>query len=281
MAEKYFQSNGISSWVSLAEPGSPEADEIYRFRGKLYTPKELGGEGSYIADTDIRLVGEDLSSPATDFSELREFHPVYDQQKVPDHKLSKTAYFFVKDGSDIVVSGWLVPYSPETGIPMELAYKWDGYFSGSDEYLTENGIGAIDTRNSIEIGRLCSTKKTGLGSIVMAFRTLHHFLNELGVDNYFDAAMDVDGRRLASFYETIGMRKVELYTCDTVTGAKQDDSVIKPVTSPIVYWAQHMNVPHTQKRAKNGDYDKQPSVRNGAALRKGMLKGVAPYLFND
>lgn len=290
MADRYFttEDRKFTSYISTAGPESNEADEIHRFRGSLYKPHDNRNEWDFIADTDITLVGEDKILPAKDYRELREFHQVFDRQKVPGHKLDRTSYFFVRNNDmngDIAVSGWLVPYSPLTRIPMEnlgreQGYKWDGYLEGKNDYLIENSIGPIDTMNAVEIGRLCSLReKASPIAVLLAFKTLHKFLEELGVDNYFDAAMDINGRGLASLYETVGMRKVEQYTCDTVTDSKIEDGTVKPVLTPITYWSQHMNIPHTQERIRSGDFGSEPIIRNGAKLIERRAKFIAPYIF--
>ena len=271
---------GLTSWISLGDlEDEGIAREIYRQRGRVYDPKTFIGRESYIADTDIRLVGSDLESSAERFDDLHEYHPIWDDFEVEDHVLPKTAKVYIRNNGDIVASGWLVPYSPEFGIPMEnrhgeQGYRWDGYLDGNDKYLQKHGIETIDSLKAIEIGRFSNID--GPYAFKLLIRTLYRFLKELGVEDYFDAAMDEPGRNYASLYEMIGNRKVEQYTADTVTEAKKDNGIIIPVKRSITYWSQHNNVRHTEERAKNNDFGNP----EGAKISRKMIQYISPELMN-
>lgn len=314
--EKYFRMGDmVSSIIVPDKPGDLVREGIYRHRGMKYIPKEYGGDGDWIADTRINLV----FPKDGDLKKLKEVSE-FDYQDVPGHKLEKTSYFVVerlgsRGKKEIVVSGWLVPYSSQKGIPMEnregrkgprdQGYDWSEYMKGNDEYLQKNDLGEINWNDAVEIGRFCKSLSCdgieGEIAVGLAFRTLHKFLDECGINNYFDAAMNerkfinINGsstrRQYASLYERIGMRKVELYPCDTVVGIRKNEKgdLWEPVLKPVTYFAQHVNVPHIEQRASSHDFGKKKVEKiqldgreifvNPANLNKRILQFVAPYTF--
>ncbi len=296
--EKYFRAGELVSYIET-DSKSSNAERIFLNRGQKYKPEELGGDGDFIADTGISLI--DITD---DLKDLREFDDFDTGYSVPGHRLERTAYFYVeKQGSgfassEIVLSGRIVPYSPEEGIPMENrknrintenclenGFDWKDYMKGKDAYLIENNIGRIEPFDSVEIGRLCrSDRINGLDArkvVALGFKTLHKFIDEIGVKNYFDAAMDEGKRRYATLYEGVGMRKIREYSCETVVKIEKTENNWKPVFKRLIYWAQHMNIPHTQERIKREFLQNEPILKNGAKLNRKLIMFIAPYLFSD
>jgi hypothetical protein len=276
----YTRKGDMKGFTSGVITGGPEdeeiAREIYRQRGLLYDPETYGGMKTYIADTDIRFVGPDLKSPAETIDELYEYHPVWDDLEVPDHALKRTAKILIRNSGNVVASGWLVPYSPDKGIPMEnrigeQTYSWDDYFHGKDEYLQEHGIELIDPMKAIEIGRFSNID--GPLAFKLMIRTVYRFLKDLGVDDYFDAAID----HYATLYEFAGNRRVGEYYCDTVTSAEAKDGVITPKLSKLKYWSQHNHVPLSEEMARNGDIG-NPGDAN---INLNLIRFIAPELFEE
>lgn len=296
--EKYFRADEFVSYIEN-DSKSSNAERIFLLRGLKYKPEELGGDGDFIADTGINLFNS-----TDDLNDLREFDDFDIGYSVPGHKLGRTAYFYVEKhdsgyaNSEIVLSGRIVPYSPEEGIPMENrknrineddfpknGFNWKDYMKGEDAYLIENNIGRIEPFDSVEIGRLCrSDKIKGFDArkvVALGFKTLHKFIDEIGVKNYFDAAMDKGKRRYATLYEGVGMRKIRKYSCETVVKIEKTENDWKPVSKPLTYWAQHMNIPHTQERIRREFLQNEPVLKNGAKLNRKLIMFIAPYLFSD
>lgn len=286
----YYQVDNYKSYVAT-DPADEIVQQIYAHRGRQYLPTDMGGAGSYIADTAINVCLPPSGNPLC----LRETSD-WDHLRVPSHKLRATAHFFVtritNGGAETInASGWIVPYTSEAGLPMENrrdeggtgCYDWTPLFRGEDSYLRAHGLGPLPSTDIVEIGRLCAPKLSGdTGSylpVLLAFKTLHRFLEEIGVKNYVCAAIDVPGQRYASLYEGMGLRRVAQYEAPTVTGIEKWERHWRPVVRTLRYWALHMNVPHTQQRVRNGEFG-QPEIPGAARLNRRLLSFVTPYLFD-
>lgn len=293
VAKPYYTLGEYQSFM-LTDCDPAVLQAIARCRGHQYLPRDMGGAGGFIADTDINLV-----IPANNrLSDVKEQSP-WDCARVPGHKLGNTAHFFVTKRGDarepaIVLSGWIVPYHRDYGVPMEGRrnstgnakpyYDWTSYMNGEDSYLSSRGMTSIPWASVVEIGRLCGPR-VGRQSrsylpVFLAFKTLHRFLGELGIDNYLCAAIEERGKRYASLYEGMGLRKIRRYPASTVVGIERRGDGWRPVTRVLQYWAMHMNVPDTQDRIRNRCFG-NPETPGAARLDRKALSFVTPYLFQD
>jgi hypothetical protein len=287
----YYSVGKYESYV-IVDTSDPWMDAIYRHRGKQYAPQPSPGGGGFIADTRIHL-----EFPKNgDWAELRERSP-WDTVETPRHKLHGTAHFLVTrhsgtaDRQELILTGRIVPYSPERGLPMEdrwpepagCAYDWSTYMNGDDQFLRSQHLAGPLPNDLVEIGRVCGARPTEAKPhsplpVLLGFKTLHRFLEERGVKNYACAAIDEPGSRYASLYEGAGLRKVSQYEVPTVTGIRERMGSWESVSHVLRYWALHMNVPHTQLRILGGDFG-EPAIPFGAHLNKRILSFVTPYLF--
>ena len=287
--ERYYQVNEYRSYV-LVDHDYAILEEIFLHRGRKYLPTAMGGDDDFIADTAINLVFPADGS----IKNLMEISP-WDNSRSEGHKLDRTAHFYVTRRDDsgketIVFSGWIVPYHPVKGMPMEYrdgngaarGYSWTQYMKKGDDYLHRVGIEPINSKDSVEVGRLCKSVNTGWRNLMLpvflGFRTAFKFLSEIGVDNYFCAAIDLPGKRYASLYEAGGMRKVQQYELETVAGIRLQDGGWSPTVRKLKYWAQHGNKPHTEARILEGDFG-NPRISGAAMLSEKLLTFTAPYLF--
>jgi hypothetical protein len=283
---KYFSDGFFHSYI-IFEGNERELFPVYRHRALKYLPKMYGGDEGYIADTDINfLIKEDKL-----FETLIERN-FWDTVSCSTHKLKSTAHFVVceneKDSKNnkTIISGRIVPYSENYGFPMEdklnhekPLFDWLAYFRSE---LNKSDIG-INFNDFVEIGRLCRTEKSSVNSIttlLLAFKTLHKFLEEINVKNYVCAAVDYAGKRYASLYEGMGLSKIAQYDVETVIKLETEDNSLKLTKKTMKYWALHMNIPIVQERISKKEFGIKKK-ESDALLNERILRFVTPYLFNN
>jgi hypothetical protein len=286
----YYKTGDYRSYV-LTDPNDAAIEDIYLHRGRQYVPLRHGGAGGFIADTAINLV----FPKDGDISELREQSP-WDTAEAPGHKLRRTAHFLVtrltrSKTETIVVSGWIVPFDPNRGLPMEDRttpmgghyYDWRPYMKGDAPYIREHRLGQIFSSDLVEVGRLCGLRMPSEDHsflpVLLGFKTLTRFLEDIGVKNYVCAAIDCPRKRYATLYEGMGLRKIRQYEVPTIVGIEVQAGLWQPVMRTLPYFAMHVNVPHTYQRILNMEFGKA-AVVGAAKLNKKILSFVVPHLFH-